>query len=160
MGQTRAARVARAGDKDGDDKGHQPPTQRHAVLTQQHHAVRLCAFPSSACAHKSPLKFSFLCEAIAKRARPIRVHLLRSAPCRHIVITHALKIPKDRWRLPLVLSPLTLPFSPHTPDGDPHAAIHRPFSLLPISRPLIPRTSDGCSQCRVSASPTTKRPVD
>jgi hypothetical protein len=59
--------------------------------------------------------------------------------------------------------PLSLPFCPHTPDGDPHAAIHRPFSLLPISRPFIPGTSDGCSQCRVSASPTTKRtkrPVD
>lgn len=53
--------------------------------------------------------------------------------------------------------PHRLPFSLHTPDGDAHAPLHRPFSLLPISRPDTPGSSQGCSQCWVSTSPTSDR---
>ena len=56
--------------------------------------------------------------------------------------------------------PLRLPFLPHAPNGDAHASIHRSFSLLPISRPATPRTSEGCPRYRVSAAPTSKLPVD
>ena len=55
--------------------------------------------------------------------------------------------------------PLRLPFSLRAPDGDAHASIHRPFSLLPISRPATPGTSEGFSRCWVSTSPTSKLSV-